>query len=33
MLKAGGVAYDSASGGPSLFSVAPDSALGSGGSL
>lgn len=33
MLQAGGVAYDSASGGQHLFSVAPDGALGSGGSL
>lgn len=29
MLQAGGVAYDSASGGQHLFSVAPDGALGS----
>lgn len=33
MLKAGGVAYDCVSGGQRLFSVAPDGALGSGGSL
>lgn len=33
MLKAAGVAYDCASGGQRLFSVALDSALGSGGSL
>lgn len=33
MLKAAGVAYDCASGGQRLFSVALDGALGSGGSL